>query len=234
MKRTIILAAFAATALTANANATLSLSGGVGGAPVGATKENFDTLAPGTTTTTTLPSGVVISFMPNAMAVQGRLVNVYAPPFLSGGNGLGFGPGGTNQPNGPDTTTYITTGSTTATPGAAVTLTFPALEAHFGILWGSVDAYNTLSFYNGAALVGALTGADVLASPSGNQGANGTLYVNINSTLAFDRVVATSSQFAFEFDNIAFNPRNPVPEPSTLAIAGMGLLGLGLARRRAK
>ncbi len=29
-----------------------------------------------------------------------------------------------------------------------------------------------------------------------------------------------------------FNPVNPVPEPATLAVFGMGLLGLGIARRK--
>jgi hypothetical protein len=48
---------------------------------------------------------------------------------------------------------------------------------------------------------------------------NGTLYVNISFTGSdsFDKVVATSSQYAFEFDNVAFNV---VPEPSTY-VAGL-------------
>ena len=30
--------------------------------------------------------------------------------------------------------------------------------------------------------------------------------MNINSTASFDRIVATSSSYAFEFDNVAFSP----------------------------
>ena len=72
-------------------------------------------------------------------------------------------------------------------------------------------------------------------SATGDQGSNGTFYVNINSTLGFDKVVMTSSQFAFEFDNIAFNTRPlGVPEPMSIALLGAGLLGLGFARKRSR
>ena len=65
------------------------------------------------------------------------------------------------------------------------------------------------------------------ASANGDQGAAGTFYVNINSTLSFTTVVATSSQYAFEFDNVAFNATSVVPEPATIFLFGAGLLGLG-------
>ena len=83
----------------------------------------------------------------------------------------------------------------------------PDPETYLGILWGLVDGYNSLSFYNGAALIGTVTGSDVMASPGGDQGANGTAYVNINATggSAFDRVVVTSGGNSFEFDDVAFN-----------------------------
>jgi hypothetical protein len=166
--------------------------------------------------------------------VSGDSSGLYAAPVLSAGNGLGFGPGGSNQANGVDATTYVTTGSIGASPDASVTLGSPAMAQYYGILWGSVDSYNTLSFYNGAVLVGIVTGSDVTASPDGDQGVDGTLYVNIRATAgsAFDRVVATSSQYAFEFDDVSF-VSVPAPGPVSLALLATGLLGLGLVRRRA-
>jgi hypothetical protein len=233
-KNFALLAAVALGGVVAShAHAALVASGSVGGAPTGVFKENFDTLLPGNTSAALLPSGVTISFSPDGQPVTGAASGVYAAPFLSGGNGSGFGAGGSNQPNGADTTPYLTTGSTGSSAGASVTLQLPGLERYFGLLWGSIDNYNTLSFYKGATLVGSFTGSDITASPSGDQGVNGTLYVNVDATAGstFDRVVATSSQYAFEFDNVAFDPC-PAPEPLNLGVFGTGLLGLVVARRR--
>jgi threonine dehydrogenase-like Zn-dependent dehydrogenase len=77
----------------------------------------------------------------------------------------------------------------------------------------------------------------VVTSPSGDQGIGGTFYVNINSPVSFTTVVASSTQYAFEFDNVAFGGPQiaAVPEPSTILVFGAGLLGLrfiGLRRSR--
>ena len=222
--------AIATLAMTGMAHAALVPSGSVGGAPTGVILDNLDWLTPGSSAGgTSLSSGITVNFTGGAKAVQGSASDLYAAPWVSGLNGVGFG----NVANAADTTPYATTAST----GSAVEILLPNNGGlgydYFGLLWGSVDSYNTLSFYNGANLVGSLTGSNVTASPNGNQGVNGTLYVNISSDLAFNRIVARSSSYAFEFDNIAFN-RTSVPEPGSLALLGLGLAGLGFARPRRK
>ena len=116
--------------------------------------------------------------------MQGSLSNVYAAPYLSSGNGTQFG----DSTNGPDATTYLTTGT------GSITLTLPGQEIYIGLLWGSVDSYNTLTLYNGSTAVGMVTGTGVTSNADGNEGASGTFYVNITSPLTFDKVVATSTR----------------------------------------
>ena len=110
---------------------------------------NFDNLPLGAVGGTS--GGIVVSFTSDGQAVQGAVGGQYAAPFLSSSNGVLFGD---NTISGADTTTYLTTGV------GSVTLIMPGVEKYFGILWGSVDGYNTLSFYNGVNLVRAVTGTE--------------------------------------------------------------------------
>jgi hypothetical protein len=206
--------------LASTANAALTLTSTIGGVPTGVNYVNFDNLplsAAGGSS-----GGVAVSFSSDGKAVQGAGAN-YAPPFISNSDGTLFGD---PTVSGADGTTYITSGIGSAT------LMLPALESYFGLLWGSVDLYNTLRFYNGSTLVGTATGSDVTAGANGNQGINGTYYVNIVSDTMFDKVVASSTQYAFEVDNVAYNPTAPVPEPFTLSLLGLGLVGAGVLRRK--
>lgn len=219
----LALGAAASVALVTNQAVAgpITISASIGGVPTGTSYENFDGLSTGASGGAT-SSGIVVSFGFDGQAVQGNSAGIYAAPFLSNNNGTLFG----DANNGPDTTTYLTTGLGSAT------LTFPALEQYVGLLWGSVDQYNTLEFFNGATMVGSITGGDVSAAANGDQGANGTFYVNINSTSPFDSIVATSSEYAFEFDNVAFNPTQvSVSEPGALGTFGLALLMLGAALR---
>lgn len=196
----------------------ISVSASVGGVPTGTSYENFDLVPLGSGAFIT-GSGVAVSFTGGAAAVSGPLGGVYAPPYLSHDNGVAFG----DLTNGQDATTYLTTGTGT------VTLSFASEMKYLGLLWGSVDTFNWLDFYNGGTLIGTIHGTDVTASANGDQGASGTFYVNVNSLVGFDRVVANSSSNAFEFDNVAFNPTNPfqVPEPGETGVFLFGLLLVG-------
>jgi hypothetical protein len=226
-----LIAGSLAFAGTANATATILGSSQVGGAPGGATLDNLDWLSTGTAGGT---NGVMsVSFQPDGQAVQGASSGLYAPPFLSGNNGDGFG--SPNQALGADATIYVTAGGQT---NSNVTFTFSTDESFFGLLWGSIDDYNVLTFYDeNDNVIGVIDGLDVDAAANGNQSQPGTYYVNILTDTPYRKVVATSSQHAFEIDNISYNPTNPnipTPEPITLSLFGAGLAGLGLSRRRRK
>jgi hypothetical protein len=226
------LAVFLALALIAGqpAAGSLSIIATVGGGPMsGVNYLTFNDLALGDATQQ-VNSDVEISFTPDAGVVIGALSGRYARPWVSGGSGLNFG----NQADGVNTTKYITSGKDgSPNVGANATLTFNRKQTYFGLLWGSVDLYNTLKFYDGNTLVGSITGGMVNPNAVGNQGLSGTFYVNVNSTVGFNRVVAVSSNYAFEFDNVAYG--NAIPEPGSLLVWGaLGLAGLGFTNRRRK
>jgi hypothetical protein len=206
------------------ANAT-TITASVGGVPTGADcYESFNSLGLGGAGGVTADCGISVSFSPQGGVVQGSVGGQYAAPVLSNGNGALFG-----DPDGADASHYLTAGGTS---GSYAQLILPTSARYLGLLWGSVDSYNTIAFYNGATLVDTFGGGAVSAVAgsgncvNGNQSTVGTCYVNINLATAFDRVVMTSSEYAFEFDNVAF-AENPIgtPEPGEL---GLFLLGLGL------
>lgn len=215
-------------AFSAAEAAIITPSGSVGGAPTGVVHQNFDSLTVGSTSDATIGIMTVKFLSGGAQPVQGAVGGQYAAPYLSGGNGTGFG----GQPNGADTTTYLTTGV------GSVELDFSQNLTYFGVLWGSIDGYNSIAFYDGNTLLQSFSGNDILSGANGDQGVNGTLYVNFTSDTVFDKVVFSSSQYAFEFDNVAYNQsidnQVPAPEPVTLSLFGAGLAGMGALRRRRK
>ena len=185
----------------------------------------FNNVTPGDITSTATSSGLPWTWTGNASVVNGSLSGMYAAPY-----GLGAA----------DTTNYLAVPN----PNAAgqVNVQLGKLYNYFGLWWGSVDSYNTLSFYNGKTLVASVTGADAVNSgaANGNQTVNSSnLYVNLLDLPYFDSFELKSSQYAFETDNLAVGDTsgdsNPVPEPSTFFLFGIGILGaLVLWRRKNK
>ena len=204
---------------------TINVSQAIGGAAVGAVKDNFNAFNLGAATQN---DGVAmtVSFSGDGGVVSAA-TNHYAAPFLSGGNGLGFG-GGT----GADNTRYLTTGIGTIT----FDFGWGNAQNYFGLLWGSVDDYNWLDFSFMGNPVRTVTGADVVAAANGDQGLLGTYYVNLfaDPGVFYDKVVAHASNYAFEIDNVAYGLNVSVPDNgATVALLGLSFACLFFFRRKA-
>ena len=126
-------------------------------------------------------------------------------------------------------------------PGVLTVDLSPTAADYYGFRWGSIDFYNTVSFYNGNTLLLSLTGTQVV---NGSGGATaGYFNVYAGSGESITRVVLESSRSSLESDNHAvrfmsqslapYAPLAQVPEPSTYAmlLAGLGLVGFAAMRK---
>jgi hypothetical protein len=141
----------------------------------------------------------------------------------SGSNALGAAPPG-------DATLYMSVvggGMTTMSAGVGNVIT------GLSFFMGSPDAYNAVSFYNGATLLQTLTGAQFNGAPANGDQSVGQRVSFTGLGTNVTSVVFSSEANSFEFDRVIATVA-PVPEPATwgMMILGMGMVGLGLRMRR--
>lgn len=153
----------------------------------------------------------------NFAIVSNLTVNHNAPPY------------GLSQK---DQTQYLTVPNDVHTNPVAATMTFGQSYDYLGLWWGSLDAYNYLTFIKNGSDVVTLNGSE-LPPPSLSNGAQlsnaSNQYVNFYG-INFDAIRFTSTQYAFEVDNIAVG--TVVPEPGTMVLLGFGMLGLAIYGKR--
>ena len=98
---------------------------------------------------------------------------------------------------------------------APVTIDFANPLDYFGLYWGTPNANNTISFFNGDTLLQSFTGNAVGSSVITNGGVYANFFAEAGES--FNKVVLRDSSIGFESDNHAYKvaASESVPEPLT-------------------
>jgi Hint domain len=125
-----------------------------------------------------------------------------------------------DAPNSSGSTAY-TGNFLAAEKSSSVTISFTTTQEYFGILWGSLDSFNTLTFNLVGGGTYTITGTQAAALITGGS-TNGSTsyYVGFSIPGGYTSVVASSTSNGFEFANIAYstNATPPTGTPTTIAV----------------
>lgn len=207
MKKTLSGLAFSAALLvTAQANATITLSSP--GAPTGPTTSTYESF----TSPPTLPAGSD-AFGTYSGTAPVAIENTTVPllSVLPGGLTSGVNNYLAVMNGGSETVTLATTGNT------------------LGLLWGSVDSYNTLTLATSSGPV-VITGATLLALNPALVYGTTSEYVTLSGFGTITGFTMASSLNSFETDE--YSIATVVPETSTWAMMLIGFASVGFLSYR--
>ena len=196
--------ALSSASVIMTAGGTAVANEGTMSSQAGVTTVNFDNGA--------LPSNFSTPNAGSAMVVNGTVNGTYVEPQN-------------------DTSDYLTTGTSSVTINLAA-----APVNYFGLDWGTVDTYNTIALTEVNGTVDTFTGTQAAATAGIPSNGTTDAYINLfgSAGTAWKSVTLSSSNYAFEADNVAYGNVAAAPEPATWSMLAGGLVVAGMLARRRK